>query len=132
MDYREIGVQMALKNAGLIKEAQLTPEQLSAAKQLFGLGGGVAGATAGGLLGRHLGGSLAERLDADPELGRLLGAGAGALGGGALGGLAGYNLARLKYPGAPPEPAEEPVAASASFVPDQFQQGYGLYPDLYY
>jgi len=129
-DYHEIGIQLALQEAGLVKEAQLNPEQLAAAKQLFGIGGGLAGATGGGLLGRYLGGGLADKFDIDPETGKLIGTGLGALGGGALGGLAGYNLARLKYPGA--APTEEPTAKSVSFVPDEFQQNYGLYPDLYY
>lgn len=128
-DYTEIGVQMALKEAGLIKEAELSPEQMAAAKQLFGIGGGLAGATGGGLLGRHLGGSMADKFDIDPETGKLIGAGIGALGGGALGGLAGYNLARMKYPGKAQTP--EPAAESVSFVPDEYQAPMGLYPDLY-
>lgn len=86
-----MGVKVAYDEAGL------TPEQMTAAQRITGVGGGVAGAGLGGLLGHYLGGRAAEALDWDPTVSKALGAGVGALGGGALGGLVGSQIPQWKY-----------------------------------
>lgn len=78
-------------------ELGLTPEQMLAAQRITGVGGGVAGAGLGGLLGHYLGGRAAEAFDFDPMTAKALGAGIGTLGGGALGGFVGSQIPQWKY-----------------------------------
>jgi hypothetical protein len=121
------GVKLALD------ENPLAAQQLAAAQKLYGIGGGLLGATGGGLLGHYLGKQIAESADVDPETARWIGAGLGALVGGTLGHGAGSSAATLSHtapaPEPPaPEPEPEPEAQPlASFAPDYaFDPGLGL------
>jgi hypothetical protein len=98
------GVKQAFDDAGL------TPEQIQAAQRLYGVGGGVAGAGLGGLLGNYLGGRAAESFDIDPAVAKALGSGLGALAGGGLGGYAGSQYPLWKYK----QKAEEAAAPDES------------------
>lgn len=112
-----VGRKIAFDTSGL------TPEQLEAAKNLYGIGGGLLGALGGGAAGGRIGNYVAEAADWDPEIARLVGMGLGAVGGTGIGAAAGRNLAPLLHsekevpPAAPlatpgpesaPEPAYEP------------------------
>jgi hypothetical protein len=97
----EKGLKLAFDELGL------TPEQMLAAQRITGVGGGVAGAGLGGLLGHYLGGRTAEAFDLDPTIAKALGAGVGALGGGALGGFVGSQIPQWKYQRKHEEPKEE-------------------------
>lgn len=87
----ELGVKVAFDELGL------TPEQMSAAQRIGGVGGGLAGAGLGGLLGHYLGGSASESFDLDPEISKTVGTGLGALAGGGLGGFVGSQIPKWKY-----------------------------------
>lgn len=117
------GVKLALD------ENPLAAQQLAAAQKLYGIGGGVLGATGGGLLGHYLGKQIAESADLDPETARWIGAGLGALVGGALGHGAGSSAATLTQatPEAPAPPPEPEAAPLSGFTPDYaFDPGLGL------
>lgn len=123
----QMGVKLALD------EDPLAAQQLAAAQKLYGIGGGLLGATGGGLLGHYLGKQIAESADIDPETAKWIGAGLGALAGGALGHGAGSSAATLSQT-APeqqePAPEPEPEAEAqplAGFAPDYaFDPGLGL------
>jgi len=83
-------------------EEGLSPEQMGAAANLGGLGGGALGAGLGGLLGNYLGGRVGDRNDWNPNLSRGVGTGLGALLGGGLGAYAGMQAPHLR--GTKPEP----------------------------
>lgn len=110
----EVGRKIAFDASGL------TPEQMAAAERLYGMGGGLLGALAGGAAGRQFGTQIAEAADWNPEIARLVGMGLGGLGGAALGGAAGQSLAPLLHerrPIAPPAPAPAPTAPEAAPEP---------------
>lgn len=87
----DYGVKLAFGEEGL------TPEQLGAAQQLWGIGGGLAGAGAGAMGGRALAKRLAGSYDWDEDKAKALGTILGALGGGGLGGYAGSLIPKLRY-----------------------------------
>jgi len=87
----ELGMKLAQDQAGL------TPEQMAAARKLWGIGGGAVGAGLGGLLGSRLGDVVSENLDTDEETSKLVGSALGALLGGGLGGYAGSQIPLLRY-----------------------------------
>ena len=126
----ELGIKKAYADEGL------TPAQMTAAQQLAGLGGGVTGATAGGLLGKYLGGRAAETFGhrglfggMDPrtiQRGELLGALAGSLGGGALGGYAGSRVPKWLKRVAPEPVASQPVANQ-----ETSESALGLLPKMH-
>ncbi len=131
----ELGVKAAFDEEGL------TPEQMTAAQRIGGVGGGLAGAGLGGLLGRYLGGQASEAFDLDPEISKTVGTGLGALAGGGLGGFVGSQIPQWKYKQEHPEEEEEsalgalPIAYSQEpFLGLDFEYGdpYGSYDDYGY
>lgn len=118
----EYGIKLAFDGV------DLTPEQISAAQRLAGIGGGLTGAGLGGLAGRYLGGRTAEALDVDPELAKLVGSGLGALLGGGLGGYAGTQFPLWKYRARKEEAAPEESALGALPIADYL----GALPDYGY
>lgn len=125
----EYGIKLAFGEEGL------TDEQLNAAQQLWGLGGGLAGAGAGALGGRALARRLAEAYGWDEDKARALGAALGGVGGGLVGGYAGSLIPKLRYPKAPtPAPSNDvlegynPVMDESSLgvlpIADYFDYGY--------
>ena len=121
----EVGRKIAYDAGGL------TPEQMTAAQRLYSMGGGLLGALAGGAAGRHLGGQVAETMDWDPEISRLVGMGLGALGGTALGGTAGQSLAPLMHERrAPtPPPAPPPAPSTPETAPEPAHEPLPPYPE---
>lgn len=128
----EEGLKLAFDDAGL------TPEQIQAAQRLSGIGGGLAGAGLGGLLGNYLGGRAAEAFDVNPAIAKALGGGLGALAGGGLGGYAGsqYPLWRYKKKQEEEGAADEnalgvlPIADYLGALPYDdygYDYGYGVY-----
>ena len=123
----EMGVKVAYDEAGL------TPQQMTAAQRITGVGGGVAGAGLGGLLGHYLGGQAAEAFDWNPETSKAVGTGVGALGGGALGGFVGSQVPQWKYQQKEEEPEEESAlgALPIAYGSDpygSYDYGYGNDP----
>lgn len=129
----EEGIKLALNEVGL------TPEQMAAAQRITGVGGGVLGATGGGLLGKYLGGQVAEALrepglfsdtyPISPETAKLIGGGLGTLAGGALGGYVGSQIPRWRSRVEEPETEESalgvlPVAYQEAYYPET---DYGYY-----
>lgn len=123
----EMGAKVAYDEAGL------TPEQMTAAQRITGVGGGVAGAGLGGLLGHYLGGRAGEAFDLDPALAKALGTGVGALGGGALGGFVGSQIPKWRYKQKEEKPEEESAlgALPIAYQSDPYlglDYGYGNEP----
>jgi hypothetical protein len=121
----EYGVKQAFDDAGL------TPEQIQAARRLFGIGGGLTGAGLGGLLGHYLGGRAAEAFDSNPAIAKALGSGIGALAGGGLGGYAGMQYPLWKYK-KKQQAAEEPEAAESGLGALPIADYIGMLPDYGY
>ncbi len=111
----EIGVKLALDETAGGEIGQ-------AARRLYGIAGGLAGATGGGLLGRYLGRSAADALDLDEDIASAVGTGLGALTGAGLGGVAGSNLATVLR-GQPDQ-----VAATPAYEPEPEYPTAGISP----
>jgi len=112
-----------------IKEAGLTPAQMQATQLAGGVGGGALGATGGALLGKHLGGTIADQFkmeDKDRAMAKLISSGAFGLLGGAGGAVLGSQLPRALLQTTPaPHPGENMQPEYGSMYATPYDSGYG-------
>ena len=90
----ELGVRQALEDAGLVKQAELTPHEKAnrlPLELLGGTGGTLIGGVGGSMLGGLGGLGLAKALDLDERMSIGIGGILGGLTGAGLGGYGGYR-----------------------------------------
>jgi hypothetical protein len=133
----QLGIKLAFDEAGL------SPEQMIAAQRLGGIGGGLAGASGGSLLGKYLGNQAAESFDLDPDRAKLIGMLLGGAAGAGLGGYAGSQVPKymMRQQGGstagltPPDQsvADQPYSNSAlGLLPSAYNSGGSYSPEEYY